>query len=54
LSLLQNLLVPVDEYYADTMRVDVRLVGGDDVVDPLVQLGDRLDPGAPAAYDDEV
>ena len=38
IQLLEDLLVAVHEDYADAVRVYVRVVGGEDIVDELVQL----------------
>src|SRR5215211_294154 len=52
-ELLEDLLVTVDEDYPDPVRVDVRVVGGEDLVNQLVQLRGRLYARGTAAYDDE-
>jgi hypothetical protein len=52
-ELLEDLLVAVHEDYADAVRVYVRVIRGEDVVDQLVQLRGSLDPRGPATYYDE-
>src|ERR687893_543761 len=52
-ELFEDLLVAVDEHDLDPVRVYVRVVGREDVVDEGVELCRDLDPCGPAAYHDE-
>src|SRR5215211_4951955 len=52
-QLLQDLLVGVDEDYLRAIRVYVGVVGNEEFLEEVMQLGGDLDPGGAAPDDDE-